>query len=89
VVSAAVLVGASILIRVFFARFWPGVAENLGPVFPPALLDKLVDLKIMERVLLALGIVVGFFGFRELRGNAQRRLVIAIAQEMESRSSRE
>jgi hypothetical protein len=88
-VSAVLLVGTSILIRLLFARFWPGIAENLGASVPPALLDKLVDLKVMERVLLALGVVLGFFGFRELRGNAQRRLVITLAQEMESRRPRQ
>jgi hypothetical protein len=84
-VSAAVLVGTSISIRLLFARLWPGIAENLGASIQPALLDSLVDLKVAERGLLVLGLVLGVFGFRELWGNAQRRLLITLAEEMESR----
>ena len=69
--------------RLFFARLWPDIAENLGPCIPPALLDNLIGIKVGERSLLILGLVIGFFGFRELWGNGQRRILIALVEELE------
>jgi hypothetical protein len=79
---AALLIGASISMRLLFAQLWPGVAENLGTSGLPALLDSLVDIKVGERGLLVLGLALGFLGFRELWGS---RLLITLAEELEGR----
>jgi hypothetical protein len=71
--------------RVLFAQLWPGASDKMDGRTLLTMVDTLVAIKVGEHTLLGLGLLIGLLGLREIFGHGQRRLLIALAEELEAR----
>jgi len=71
--------------RILFGAIWPGASDNMDGRTLLAMIDSLVGIKVGEWTLLGIGLLAGTLGLREILGHGQRRLLIALADDLETR----